>query len=648
MSYSYVRSAIATIVAFVVLGVCQMIGGIESRAAAQAPGVTITEDDTNYVLENGTVTATVAKATGNLRSLKYKGTEVLFQQRGKEGALFSQNATGGTGIETKITIDPKTNGGERGEVSVKGIARRDVQSDIDFRFSVGRGDSGVYFYVYYDHKADYPAVSFPESRWVTRLDEMFNWTLLDENNMREVPADLNGHQYLYTAAYFEQRAYGWASASKNMGVWLINASTEYTAGGATKNDFLTHRDNPPADPFAPCILLFYRPSHFGGGGIAIGQGEKFTKVIGPMFLYCNTGPDPLTMWKEAKTQATKEMAKWPYAWVSGIDYPKASERGSVKGQVVLSDPMAPGAKMSHVLVGLAHPPYAPPGGGGRGGRGGRGRGGAPAAADAPAADAAPASGGRQTEWAGDAKYYQFWAHGQDDGNFSITNVIPGTYTLHAIADGVLGEFAKADITVEAGKSVDLGKLTWTPVRRGKQIWEIGVPNRNAREFTYGEKYWDPDGPLLYPKMFPNDVNFTIGKSDVAKDWFWEHVPHAIDDSGQRNGNAGVTGEGRATPYKINFNMPEAPKGKATLRVAICGTQGRQIDVNINDKDAGQIALGGADLVITRHGAQGTWYERDFEFDAAMLKQGANVLTLTIPAGPVNNGVVYDYLRLELE
>jgi rhamnogalacturonan endolyase len=49
-----------------------------------------------------------------------------------------------------------------------------------------------------------------------------------------------------------------------------------------------------------------------------------------------------------------------------------------------------------------------------------------------------------------------------------------------------------------------------------------------------------------------------------------------------------------------------------------------------------------------NGIQGIWYEREFPFDASMLKAGTNVLTLTIPAGPVNNGVIYDYLRLELD
>jgi rhamnogalacturonan endolyase len=95
-------------------------------------------------------------------------------------------------------------------------------------------------------------------------------------------------------------------------------------------------------------------------------------------------------------------------------------------------------------------------------------------------------------------------------------------------------------------------------------------------------------------------------------------------------------------------MPAAPKGKATLRVAICGGGARQIDVTVNNQPAGQIpSPGGAD-VITRHGIQGPWSERDVAFDAALLKQGENLLTLTVPAGPINNGVLYDYLRLELD
>ena len=34
--------------------------------------------------------------------------------------------------------------------------------------------------------------------------------------------------------------------------------------------------------------------------------------------------------------------------------------------------------------------------------------------------------------------------------------------------------------------------------------------------------------------------------------------------------------------------------------------------------------------------------------ATLLKAGTNVLKLIVPKGPVNNGVIYDYLRLELD
>jgi rhamnogalacturonan endolyase len=655
MSRLFAKSSAAIFGGLILFCGFQMMCGPRSAVAAEpstpaGPAVTVTEDATSFTLSNGTVVAHVAKRTGVLTSLTYKGTETLYTASGSVGAYWSHDATGGTSTVTRITIDPKSNNGDRAEVSVKGIARTDISADVELRFSMGRGESGIYTYSIFDHLPQYPAASMNESRWVAKLADYFDWTQVDDERiMREVPKEVIGHLYKFAASPFENRAYGWASSKKGIGIWLINASTEYIGGGATKTDFLAHRDT--NEIAAPCILNFWKGSHFGNGTVPLGQGEHWTKVIGPMFIYCNSGADPLAMLKDAKAQAQDEIAKWPYEWVNGVEYAQRGDRTTVKGQIVLVDPLMPSAKLSNLLVGLAHPAYAPP----TGGRGGRGR----AAAAAPDAVAAPggraanvppeaANTGRGIDWQSDAKYYQYWAHGQDSGDFAIPNVRAGTYTLHAISDGVLGEFAQADITVESGKPIDLGKLTWTPVRRGKQVWEIGIPNRNAKEFTYGDKYFDPNSELLYPKLFPNDVNFVIGTSDTRKDWFYEQLPHATDDSGRLNGNAGVTGSGRATPYKIRFEMPTAPKGKATLRVAICGTGARAVVVTVNDKPAGQVNLMGADTVITRQGSQGIWYEREVAFDASLMTQGANVMTLTVPAGPVNNGVLYDYLRLELD
>ncbi len=62
-------------------------------------------------------------------------------------------------------------------------------------------------------------------------------------------------------------------------------------------------------------------------------------------------------------------------------------------------------------------------------------------------------------------------------------------------------------SVEAGKTTNLGELTWRPVRYGRQLWEIGVPNRSAEEFRHGDHYWQWGLYNLYPDEFPNDVDF---------------------------------------------------------------------------------------------------------------------------------------------
>ncbi len=56
----------------------------------------------------------------------------------------------------------------------------------------------------------------------------------------------------------------------------------------------------------------------------------------------------------------------------------------------------------------------------------------------------------------------------------------------------------------------------------------------------------------------------------------------------------------------------------------------------------------SDGAIGRNGILGVWSERDVVFDAAALKAGTNTLKLIVPGGPGTSGVIYDYLRLELD
>lgn len=145
-----------------------------------------------------------------------------------------------------------------------------------------------------------------------------------------------------------------------------------------------------------------------------------------------------------------------------------------------------------------------------------------------------------------------------------------------------------------------------------------------------------------------DVNYVIGKSDFRKDWFFQHVPHNEDPEARAVPFSGVRSRGRATPFAITFDLSNAPRGKATLRLAICGTGARTIDVTVNEQSVGRVDRLIGDGAIARHSSHGLWYEREVVFDASLLKKGTNVLKLIVPAGPVNNGVIYDYLRLELD
>jgi rhamnogalacturonan endolyase len=495
----------------------------------------------------------------------------------------------------------------------------DFPADIEIRYTLGRGDPGIYTYCIFEHLPEYPAATMTEARFAVKLADFFDWMSIDQYRNKYYPRELPGEdKYVYTAIQSENRAYGFSSTTRKIGFYFINPSIEYLSGGPTKPEFLTHRDTTQVQ--APVVLNYWRSSHYGGANVTVAAGEAWTKVIGPFMLYINEGADPMAMWREAKTRADVETNKWPYAWANAGNYAPPAKRSTVKGRLALEDPVVkrfPGK----IMVGLAEPAYTTPG----------------------------ARGGQRLTWQTDAKHYEFWTRSDNaDGTFTIPKVSPGEYTLYAFADGVLGEFSKANVRIGEGETVNLGDLKWTPTRRGKQIWEIGVANRTGTEFTGGDRFFEPDITLQYPKLFPQDVTFTIGKSDHAKDWFYAHVPRSVDANAQVEAFRGVNGNGRATPYTIKFQMNETPRGTAVLRLAICGTGTRSIDVSANGAATGQIRLEAGDGAITRHQVQGIWYERQFEFDASQLKSGENTLTLTVPAGPINNGVIYDYLRLELD
>ena len=626
---------------------------------AESP-VTVSENENTFTLANGIVTAQISKHSGDLISLEYKHLEML-DSHTRQPAYWSHDTARSGQVIAGITIDPKTNGGERGEVSVKGIANGapigrgpggSVGGDIELRYELGRGDSGIYTYSTFMHPTNYPATSIGEARFCLKLnDDLFDWMTVDANrnlkmisaydwdhgtplNMKEARRMNSGlyqgqveHKYDYSANQFDVRAWGWSSSAGHVGVWIVNPSVEYLSGGPTKFELSAHRDatfgDDPNAPAPPTLLNYWRGSHYGGSICDIAATDAWTKVIGPFLIYCNAGGTHDAMWQDALAKAQTEAAAWPYDWVAGVDYPHRDQRATVTGKIGLNDPQAPGLVISNLLVGLTAPDYALA-------TISRGRGGFSA-------------GPRMVDWQNDAKNYEFWVRAKADGSFSIPNVRAGAYTVHAIADGVLGDFSYSNVTVAAGQNRELGSLAWQPLRFGRQLWDIGIPNRSGVEFLDGNHYFHWGWYLTYAKLFPNDVNYVIGTSDFRKDWFFEQVPH-----NENSDNTTGIGQGRSTTWTIRFNLPDGPSGRATLRLAICGVGARSIAATMNGQSIGNVTGLVYNATINRDGIAGSWSEHDLSFDAALMKPGENVLALTDPAGGLMNGIIYDYLRLELD
>ena len=661
-----------------------------AKLAGNAP-VTVIENGDSWTLDNGIVKATVLKSSGKMTSLVYNGLETL---NGRSES-WEQLATGT--VTPSVTIDPAKNGGERAEVAVKGVTG---VMDIELRYALERGVSGFYTYAIYSHEAGHPAAREGESRFINQLIPDFDWLSVDAD--RNMPMCSNAdtragvvihakeqrilstgiyknsveHKYSYCAEMYKLPAYGWSSIKDHVGIWLINPSNEYLGGGPTRIDLVCH--------MGATMLDYWTSGHYAGGAACnIPAGETWNKVVGPIFVYCNSlqsaqAPSPAdldtlkategnptippawtananALFNDALEKARTVKTQWPYAWVQGVDYPQKTGRATVTGKLALNDPQAASTRLPNLWVGLTHPDFMGEGG----------------------AFALRSGNGKLVTWDHDANYYQFWAEGGEDGRFSITNVRPGTYTLHAFANGVLGEFAKTEITVEAGKSIDLGQLEWKPVRYGKQVWEIGYPDRTGGKFFKGDgaNYWLWGWGLRYPLLFPNDITYTVGKSDYHKDWFFQQVPHgestewlnpaAKDPANQRFGwvraesqekypttnEAGpwrVYGHGRATTWTIKFNFDHVGKGQAALRVALAGADGSGgLGVGVNGKNVGIIRTV-ATNALRYNTNKGIWREYIQTFDAALLKPGENEMTLTVPAGELTTGVVYDYLRLELD
>jgi rhamnogalacturonan endolyase len=93
-------------------------------------------------------------------------------------------------------------------------------------------------------------------------------------------------------------------------------------------------------------------------------------------------------------------------------------------------------------------------------------------------------------------------------------------------------------------------------------------------------------------------------------------------------------------------MPKAAQGTAVLRLALAGADGGGLAIGVNGQEVGSIRPVSTNA-LRYNTDRGAWYQYIQKFDATLMKAGENQITFTVPAGDVTSGVVWDYVRLEL-
>ncbi len=590
-------------------------------AAARAQTVKLEDRGNVAILDNGIVTATVNKAGGNIASLKFRGTEMV--KPGGGNIYFSMDGGANYRSPAGCVFSVKTQTPELVDVACRRVWKNEPQAfDIEVHFALRRGDSGIYAYAVLDHPASYPATGVGEWRMVWKIpDDLFDWICVDElrnwpmptgadyrtaqeTGIKEIVKITQGARagtydckYDFSASYYDIGCWGHAGKKSGLGAWIVCGGYDFFNDGPTKQDL---------NAAAGINHIHFGMNHYEGSTVHVEASEKWSKIYGPYLLYCNANAGgPPALWQDAKARVRQEKTAWPHAWVADQpEYPPLAQRGSGIGRLVVKDALKPALTAANAWVGLAQ---TEPGG----------------------------------NWQNESKHYQYWSRAAADGSFTIPAVRPGAYTLSAFVTGAVGEFTKTDVKITAGPATALGELAWAVPHKGAKLaWEIGVPDRTAREFRHGNDFCHGYVWQNFAREFSNPLEFTIGKSNPATDWNYAHSGYPA---------AGP----KLAPWKwrIHFRLDAPPRGDATLVLAFAGSERGRVDVFANDETrpvatVTPSAEGGNALL--REGIHAKYSVSYATIPTAKLHTGDNILTLveTNTAGPGLH-VMYDSVSLEL-
>ncbi|XP_022980944.1 probable rhamnogalacturonate lyase B isoform X1 [Cucurbita maxima] len=618
------------------------------------------------VMENEIIAVTISNPMGFVTGIQYHGIENLLDvtnpedDRGYWDVVWNTAGAKGTkGMFDRIeATDFKVivQNDEQIELSFSRTYNSSsgdgvVPLNVDKRFVILRNSSGFYSYAIYEHLKEWPAFNIDNTRiaFKPRKDK-FRYMVVADERQRFMPLpddrkpprgvaleypeavllvdpiepEFKGEvddKYQYGCESKDTRVHGWISNDPPIGIWQITASEEYRSGGPLKQVLTSH--------VGPASLTVFHSAHYAGAAMVIrfGSNEAWKKVYGPVFIHINSLPekeDPLGLWQNAKQQMAAEVQSWPYNFPASKDFIKADQRGTVSGRLMIRERYVSNESIpaSGAYVGLALP-------------------------------------GELGSWQTESKGYQFWSRADENGHFTLENVLSGNYSLNGWVYNFISEYQyDAFITVTPGIAIDVGELVFEPPRDGPTLWEIGIPDRTAAEFyvpdpnpkfinklfvNHSDKFRQYGLWERYAELYPKeDLVYTVDQSDYKKDWFFAQVNRKIDDNNTYVG----------TTWKIEFKI-DSPDTHGTykLRLALATAHAAELQVRVNDAQTVTplftTGVIGKDNTIARHGIHGLYRFYTVDIPGSELVAGNNTifLTQTNDQGPFV-GIMYDYIRLE--
>ena len=668
-----------------------VLGLIALAPLAQAQGnVTLTDNGATVTMANGLVSVVIQKSNGEVTSVAssvYPNTNLV---AGASGGIGLELTHIGNGPESAPINDYWTDISDANGATYSVITNNGTMVDVQIRNPIASGnvtlypnglwdwsihhvmragDSGFYTYHVWRHNANQPQAYWQADSWQGNLNSLFyaspanqawNFCGVEKNgvsigqspegsNSNGVPGEViilptssyytqpTGQDYesgwpiytqptglthvlnptwtkydwpTYLGPYTSFRN-TWGAASDQIGIWHCNGSSEWRNGGPTKLS--------GAMSGAYMFMDDDEGHGLGATNTTVAAGQVFTKVIGPFFTYVNTGTDHNALWADAQARGAQEVANWPYAWVNETeaDYPRY--RGNVTGQISATT----GQSTANAVVILGDPVSA-----------------------------------QEPDWIWQGCInYLFWTTADAHGNFTIPKVRPGNYTLYSYVPGIFGELIQNNITVSANATTNLGAINWSPPRAQNLLFQLGIPDHSTQEYRFGDLMKQFGLWWRYAnEMGTNDLNFTVGQSNVANNWYYAQCIFAL-----------ANGTFFAPHWNINFNLPTAPASPVVLTVDLAGGYGTAFYTYVNGVNrtpspytsTGVYTSSGAD--IYRDVVQvGQWQQYTVTLPASAFVAGNNTLQLQVRQGGAGTtwdttgywpelllgGLMYDAIKLE--